>query len=119
MAKMLVATDDSALAALLQGVLEGLGHAVVWVLDGREALEAALDGAEAVFLDRNLAIFHGLETARLLHEDPDIPEHLPVVILSDDPVEPHQCDQAGVTAVLSKSPTLHELQELTSQWAWE
>jgi len=117
MAKMLLATSDTSLYGLLSAGLEGLGHEVIWALDGQDAYLQALSGPpDAVFLDRNLTIHSGLEAARLLRADPEISPSMPIVLLSDEAIDSHECERAGISALLPKSHGQHELQELVSRW---
>lgn len=113
---VLLATSDAETGATLSAELEGLGYQAEWALDGFEACVAAAEHMpQAVILDRNLGVHTGLESAKRLREDPDIPPNLPIILLTDDDLDPHIRDGAGISGVIGKTHSLHELQELLSQ----
>ncbi len=104
MAVVLIATSDSGLAITLSAEIEALGHEPLWEADGHTAHEAALESQpKVVFLDTNLPVHTGLELAALLRAEPDLPRELPVFLLSDDAVDTHTLERAGITALFPKA----------------
>lgn len=80
MAHILVADDDDLLGELLRFKLEGAGHGVTIIGDGRSALEAAQSGAyDLMVLDTMMPILSGPEVLRALVQRGST---LPVVMLT-------------------------------------
>lgn len=110
---VLIATSDSALANIFSAELEALGHEPLWEADGHAAHRAALESQpDLVLLDVTLPVHTGLELAALLRKEPDLPAHLPVLLLTDDAIEPHALEKAGVTQVFPKTHEASALREL-------
>jgi len=73
-AHLLVIEDDPRLRALLQQALTGAGHRVTAVATGGDGLAAALAASvDLVLLDLNLPDVDGIEVARRLRADGDVP----------------------------------------------
>ena len=71
---VLLVEDDEGIARPLTAALRGDGHRVVRVASGRDALERAREGAEAVVLDLGLPDVDGVEVCKRLHaEMPSLP----------------------------------------------
>lgn len=80
MAHILVADDDDLLGELLRFKLEGAGHRVTIIGDGRSALEAAQSGAyDLMVLDTMMPILSGPEVLSALTQQGS---PLPVVMLT-------------------------------------
>lgn len=113
MAYVLIATDDSKLADILCAEIAGLGEDPICEADGYSAQVAALAHApRVVLLDATLPVFNGLELAALLRADPDMPRELPIYLLTDDAVEPHALERAGVTGIFPKTHDAHQVREV-------
>lgn len=111
MATILIATMDSRVFDILSREIMGEGHEVRWASDGKEACDMAA-GAELVFLDAALPIFNAYEVVAMLRGDPDIPRELPIFLLGDETVEPHQFERAGFTGQFRKSHSYCDVREL-------
>jgi DNA-binding response OmpR family regulator len=73
-AHLLVVEDDPRLRALLQETLAAAGHRVTAVATGGDGLAAAVGGGvDLVLLDLNLPDVDGIEVARRLRADGDVP----------------------------------------------
>jgi DNA-binding response OmpR family regulator len=73
-AHVLVVEDDARLRGLVREALEATGHRVTAVGTGSDALLRALDGGiDLVLLDLNLPDVDGIEIARRLHADGEVP----------------------------------------------
>jgi DNA-binding response OmpR family regulator len=73
-AHVLVVEDDARLRGLVREALEATGHRVTAVGTGGDALLCALDeDFDLVLLDLNLPDVDGIEIARRLHADGDVP----------------------------------------------
>lgn len=80
MAYILVADDDDLLGELLRFKLEGAGHRVTIIGDGRSALDAALSGSyDLMVLDAMMPILSGPEVLNALAQQGS---RLPVVMLT-------------------------------------
>lgn len=113
MAVVLIATSDSALAITLSAEIEALGHEPLWEADGHAAHMAALESQpKVVFMDTTLPVHTGLELAALLRADPDLPRELPLLLLTDDAVDPHTLERNGITAVFPKTHEAAALREI-------
>lgn len=113
MAAILIATMDSQSFDSLSSEIQGEGHEVLWASNGQDACDMAI-GADMVFLDTALPIFNGYEVATILRGDPDLPGELPIFLLADEAVEPHQFEQAGFTGQFRKSHSYCDVRELLS-----
>jgi CheY-like chemotaxis protein len=113
MALVLVATDDAALGHALSCEIEGLGFDSLWEVDGHSAHLAAVERLpEVILLDANLTVHTGLELSGLLRAEPDLPRETRIVLLSDDAVDPHTLEHAGVNTVFPKAHDGAALREL-------
>jgi CheY-like chemotaxis protein len=82
MARILIAEDDPATAAMLSLLLTSHGHIVRTAANGAEALLAAHeDRPDLIFMDVVMPILDGLETIRALRSDAYTHE-IPIVVLS-------------------------------------
>ena len=80
MAHILVADDDDLLGELLRFKLEGAGHRVTIIGDGRSALNAALSGEYGLMvLDAMMPVLSGPQVLRALVQQES---RLPVVMLT-------------------------------------
>ena len=113
MAKVLIATMDSLVFDTLSAEVAGEGHEVLWASDGKDACDLTLSSEPAlVFVEEELPVFDGFEVAQILRGDPDVPRELPIVLLSDEPVEPHRFERSGFTAQFAKTHGYFEVREL-------
>ena len=113
MAEILIGTMDSQVFDSLSREIMGEGHEVRWASDGKEACELT-QGVELVFLDAALPIFNGYEVAAILRGDPEVPRELPIFLLADEAVEPHQFERSGFTGQFRKSHSYCDVRELLS-----
>ena len=112
MASILIATDDSALYEILAAEIGAEGHEAHWAIDGHEACEM-VPGTDPslIMLDAGLAIYNAFETCALLRSDPEVPAQLPILILSDDDVDPHKLEKVRATALFPKTHPAHDLRD--------
>ncbi|HEY8329260.1 MAG TPA: two-component regulator propeller domain-containing protein, partial [Rhodanobacter sp.] len=81
--RLLLVEDDSIVAAVIRGLLEREGHAVVHVVNGLAALaELAHAGFDAVLLDLDLPGVDGFQVARLIRQREHAGQHLPIVAVT-------------------------------------
>ncbi len=120
MATILIATMDSTDYATLAAEIEGEGYDVLWASDGQEAVELTLEHRPAIaFIDSSLALFNGFEVAEILRGDPEVPRDMPLLLFSDEAVEPHRFDAVGFTAQFHKTHSHESVRELLSGLAYQ
>ncbi|MCF6286459.1 MAG: hypothetical protein L3K26_14890 [Candidatus Hydrogenedentes bacterium] len=118
MAMILIATMDSTEFTTLSAEIEGEGHDVLWASDGKEAVEQALSQRPAVvFLSSALPVYDGFEVAEILRGAPDVPRALPLLLLSDEAVEPHRFERSGFTEQFPKTHGHHDVREILARFA--
>lgn len=118
MATIVVATEDSRCGELLAAELEAEGHRVVLAAMGPDAYDAVLAEAPAlVLLDGKLPVFSGMETCRMLRDDPAVAVHLPIYLLGDARVDAQAAEKAGLTGYLDKRHETHLLRDLLAAHA--
>ncbi len=117
MARILVATSDTKLYDTLDAELSGDGHEVVWGAEGNEAYQLALSAPpDLVFLDQHLSVFDGFEVCGLLRGDPEVPRELPVILLSDEEIDPHRLEKVRATCRFPKTHLVQELRDLIAKY---
>lgn len=117
MARILVADDHAETVAMLSAELGGDGHDVLEAADGYDAYQRVLElRPDLVFLGAALPIYDGFETCSMLRADPDVPDHLPVVLLYDGDVNPKRLEQAGFTDAFPRVHDSSRLREEVSRW---
>ena len=81
--RLLLVEDDTIVAAVIRGLLEREGHAVVHVVNGLAALaELAHASFDAVLLDLDLPGVDGFQIARLIRQREHAGQHLPIVAVT-------------------------------------
>jgi CheY-like chemotaxis protein len=81
--RLLLVEDDTIVAAVIGGLLEQQGHAVVHVVNGLAALaELAHASFDAVLLDLDLPGVDGFQIARLIRQREHAGQHLPIVAVT-------------------------------------
>ena len=104
--RILFADDSSCIRWVIQRYLEGLGHSVHVVNDGREAVEAATQRAfDVVILDLFMPAMDGVEAARKIREQAVDTEQQPFIICATSHLVKNlgdQWDEALFDGVLSK-----------------
>lgn len=109
--KALVAEDTPSISLVLRALIEKLGHDVVTVTNGQEAVEAAAAGAfDLVFMDLQMPVMNGYEAIRRIH---DLPGKcgLPVIVLTgfSEDIESERLAAAKVNVFLRKPVRLADL----------
>ena len=104
MAKILVAGEDMRVQDQMVATIEAEGYATVTANDGFEAQESALrERPDLILLEAKMAVFNGFETAAALREDPDIGAEIPIVLITDEDVDPHKIERCQITEVFPKT----------------
>ncbi len=110
--KVLVADDNLLNQMVVRTMLESIGHSVVVVGNGQDALDRLRTfDADLVLMDVQMPGLGGLEATRRLRRDPRF-KRLPVLALTAGsvPGEHEQCMHAGMNGMVSKPVTRDSLQ---------
>ena len=116
--RLLLVEDDTIVAAVIGGLLERQGHAVVHVINGLAALaELAQAQFDAVLLDLDLPGVDGFQIARLIRQREQAGPHLPIIAVtarsgSEDETRAHA---AGMDGFLRKPLTGEQLAGVLTQ----
>lgn len=109
--KALVAEDTPSINIVLRALIEKLGHDVVTVTNGQEAVEAAAAGAfDLVFMDLQMPVMNGYEAIRRIHALPG-KCGLPIIVLTgfSEDIEAERLAAAKVNVFLRKPVKLADL----------
>ena len=113
--KILLVEDQPPVREAIGDMLKVLGHEVVAVSTGEEALEiAGRDEFDLALIDLGIPQINGLQLAKMLKE---IDPQLPVVILTgwSGMIDEESMERYGVWKVLPKPVQIDQLSELLSQ----
>ncbi len=114
--KVLLAEDNEINARLTRSMLEWLGHVVVGVSNGHQAVEAAqLGGFDLVFMDVQMPLLDGLEATRRIRSfEKRSGAHVPIVALTANAMKGDDaaCLSAGMDAYLAKPVTVDALNDM-------
>ncbi|MBF0417145.1 MAG: response regulator [Magnetococcales bacterium] len=105
--RILVVDDDPVAGEMTQAVLEGLGHAVQWVENGLDALQALDSGNDFAMIvsDMNMPLLSGIDLFRELRERGD---DRPFILLTGDEPEGPLAREPRLDGCLTKDFTLEE-----------
>ncbi len=110
--RLLLVEDDNIVAAVIRGLLEREGHAVVHVVNGLAALaELAHASFDAVLLDLDLPGVDGFQIARLIRQREHAGQHLPIVAVTarSGSEDEAKAREAGMDSFLHKPLTGEQL----------
>jgi len=119
--RVLVAEDDQVTARVLRTTLQKLGVTVDVVRNGREAVEAALNGRyDLVLMDVRMPCIDGLEAVHLIRQwetrAGDRPVRIVALTASGAAADRARCLDAGMDDCLVKPIKPHELEGLLERW---
>jgi len=118
MAKVLIATNDSGVLDTLAAEIQGEGHEVDCAADGQEAYDQVLGSCpDLIVLDPALPVFDGYEICRILRDDPDVPERIPILFLTTADSDQRSMERAGGTDSLPKQHEAWQVRELLTRYA--
>ena len=118
MAKVLIATNDSGVLDTLAAEIQGEGHDVQCAADGQEAYAQVLGSClDLIILDPALPVFDGYETCRILRDDPDVPEGIPILFLTTADTDRRSMERVGGTDSLPKQHETWQVRELLTKYA--
>lgn len=118
--RILVAEDNPLEQRSLEAVLTSLGHSVVMVGNGREAVEEFEQNRfDLVLLDILMPVMDGFEAVRLIRErEQRLNQHTPVLALTSYSLKAVQerCSRSGMNGYLSKPVTSEKVEHILKQF---
>jgi len=118
--RILVAEDNPLEQRSLEAVLTSLGHSVVMVGNGREAVEEFEQNRfDLVLLDILMPVMDGFEAVRLIRElEQRLNQHTPVLALTSYSLKAVQerCSRYGMNGYLSKPVTSEKVKHILKQF---
>ena len=119
--RVLLAEDNAVNQRVARGFLERLGHEVVVVGNGAEAIAAvSRESFDILLLDVQMPIMDGLETAEYLRTQPSLnATELPIIALTAHATaeDRERCFEAGMDDYVSKPLKPAELQAALLKWS--
>jgi PAS domain S-box-containing protein len=119
-ARVLVADDNEVNRKVVASMLQGLGHEVEAVFDGREAVEACRRAAyDLVLMDCQMPEMDGWRATELIREHEGSSRRTPIVALTASamPADRQRCLAAGMDDYLTKPVRLQILDAAVRKWA--
>ena len=116
--RLLLVEDDAIVAAVICGLLEQEGHAVVHVVNGLAAMaELAQADFDAVLLDLDLPGVDGFQIARLIRQREHAGNHVPIVAVTarSGSEDEAQARAAGMDGFLRKPLSGEQLAGMLAQ----
>jgi CheY-like chemotaxis protein len=116
---ILVAEDNDINQKLISRLLQKFGYTVTIVADGRQAVDAALDGGfDIILMDVNMPVLDGLEATREILRRMQPADAPTVIALTAGVLKEDQdrCAEAGMSDFLTKPLHLEELRATLERW---
>jgi CheY-like chemotaxis protein len=99
---ILVVDDDAPILLLMKNLLREFGFDAVVAASGNEAInKARSEHPSLVLLDKNMPGMNGDEVIRILRDDVGL-AHLPILILSGEPVSRSELAALGANGAVQK-----------------
>lgn len=106
---ILVVDDDEPILGLMRNVLREFKFEAVTAASGAAALVKAREGApDLILLDMNMPGMSGQEAVRAFQSDEQL-RHVPILIVSGEPVSPRELKAIGVLGAVQKPFDLPQL----------
>ena len=104
MAKILVVGDDLVSTGNVEATIAAEGYEVISGMTGLDAVEMTLEQTpDMVIMDESLAVFNGFEACQMLRDDPEVPNELPIVLLSSGDIDVRKLEAVGATDYMLKT----------------
>jgi CheY-like chemotaxis protein len=108
---ILVVDDDAPIIALMRSILREFGFEARTAMSGAAAIEAArAEAPDLVLLDKNMPGMSGVDVIRALRGEAGL-AHVPILLLTGDPVAPHEIAELGANGTVQKPFDLQALME--------
>ncbi len=111
--RVLVAEDNDVNRYLVVAILERLGHEVVAVVNGREAVEAAqTQPFDLVLMDVQMPVANGIDATQAIRALPGTVSRIPILAVTANvlPAQQEVYRQAGFTGWVPKPLTLEQVE---------
>lgn len=113
MTTLLVATDDANLFAMLEAEASAHGFDGRWAADGKDAFEQVLTGLpDCIMIDATISVFSVWELCHMLRNHPDIPQSLPIFLISDEALSARKLESFAIAEVIPRAHDTSLLREL-------
>lgn len=116
---ILLAEDNPVNRKVMGHMLAKLGHAVDFVENGLQAVEAASrKDYDLIFMDMMMPVMDGISAARAIREREDGVRHTPIVAVTAnvEPNDERNCADAGMDGFIRKPFTIDQLRECAERY---
>ncbi|MCU7921061.1 MAG: response regulator [Candidatus Thiodiazotropha sp. (ex Epidulcina cf. delphinae)] len=120
--RVLVAEDNLVNQAVIEEMLRLLNCTVTLAANGQEAIELLQrDGFDLVMMDIQMPGVDGYQATRIIRDNEQAPEHIPIIALTANVLEGDQqkCLDAGMDDYLGKPVTQEKLEKILRKWLSE
>jgi DNA-binding response OmpR family regulator len=100
--RILVVDDDAPIVTLMRSLLREFGFEPLTATSGESALSTArAEMPDLILLDKNMPGMSGDEVIRAMRGEPTL-ETVPILILSGEPIDPHELELLGANGAVQK-----------------
>ena len=117
--RVLVAEDNQVNQMIIKKMLEKLGHTVLLVSNGLEAVNMFKESPyDLILMDHHMPIMDGMEATKLIRKMEGLGKRTPILAFTANVVEESQkaFSEAGVDDFILKPVTIHALEETLHKW---
>lgn len=117
--RILVAEDNQVNQMIIKKMLEKLGHTVLLVSNGLEAVNMFKESPyDLILMDHHMPIMDGMEATKLIRKMEGLGKRTPILAFTANVVEESQkaFSLAGVDDFILKPVTIHALEETLHKW---
>jgi DNA-binding response OmpR family regulator len=109
--RILVVDDDAPIVTLMRSLLREFGFEPLTAMSGEAAIDTARNEApDLILLDKNMPGMSGDEVIRAMRGEASL-ERVPILILSGDPIGPHELAELGANGAVQKPFDVTDLVE--------
>lgn len=100
--RILVVDDDAPIVTLMRSLLREFGFEPLTALNGETAISTArTETPDLILVDKNMPGMSGDEVIRAMRDEPSL-EAVPILILSGEPIDPHELEKLGANGAVLK-----------------
>ena len=118
--RILVAEDNDVNRLVLSQMLEHLGHQVVEVVNGRDAIDvASREVFDVILMDVQMPVANGVDATLAIRSLPGQAGKIPIIAVTANvlPEQQARYRSAGMNDALPKPITLRQLEEMLARWS--
>jgi len=110
---ILIVGQDSQEIDNLAQTLESYGYSTISLDSTVDVVDSVLEdeNIRLVIVEEKMPVYSGMETCRMLRNDPEISSELPVILLTRDSPRAQELEEAGVTDVIPYGADAHVIRE--------